>query len=449
MKIKIITILICLTVLVLILSFDNHLELRKNVIVYEQLEWDDFDGFPKPFSNFDAEIHSQIEVSYDSLIDRYTAFPVMNRNKSWVNSSAKDSEELLRHEQYHFNIVKYFADKLDYIIVNEKHKYRSSIEFELGHITGEMNDMQVQYDRETEHSIIESVQRKWEYKIDSLLSKYEKDKGLVNDLYSGAQAFFIDSKFSTSYDSINEHLKRVYYSDAYDMIRMVTSVNYNYFSDEAEANIANSYKNDDSFVLEYIEHKEINGLNEIHLRVKDTIENSYRLQRRVFHNGYTYIITTVFSEERDGIEGFEAIANSFIESFQINNNDQYWIDLFKMNSNNSKYVSSTNFNGKKEVISRDNCYEYGAISYKGFIGEPILIEDGSSIVPYFLPQSLGNEISKFVLSYGRTHYIFKADSTETIFHFPKGSFKNELTLGYTMKKDSLDDCTPIYFGVLE
>lgn len=449
MKIKVITIIVSTSILLLILSFDNHLEIRRNVINYKQLEWSDFDGYPKLFSEFEAEIYTNIQVRYDSILGRYAAYSIMNRNKSWVNSLAKDSEELLRHEQYHFDITNYFAKKLDRIIVDEGHKYRSSIEFELQHTMNDLIDMQKKYDRETDHSIIESEQRGWEYKIDSMLLEFEEQKGFVNDPYSSGQVFLNEVEFSVEYDTISEDLKRYYFSESYGMYRTLTSVNYNYYGEELTGLLADAYEKDKSLELLNIENKEVDGLQEIHIKLKDTTNDSYHIERRVYANRKSYIIKAVYYEGLNGTKGYEAIANSFIQSFKIKNNDKYWMDLFERDTSN-QYVSTTlNTERKSELITAKNCIKYFAPSYVGFISQPIELNDGSSIIPYYLPRSMRDEIADLVLSFGGIHHVFELDTTEVIFHFPYEALKKDLTVGYTLKKDSLQECTPIYFDTVE
>jgi hypothetical protein len=431
------------------LSFDNQVNAKGNVIRFKQLEWSDFNGFPKLFSEFDAEIHTEIQVTFDSILGRYVAFPVMNRNRSWVHVSAKESKHLLRHEQYHFEITNYYAQKLDRIIVEENHKYRSSIQFELNHIVEEANFMQELYDRETYHSLVESEQRNWEYKIDSLLSTLGEDNGTVRDNYSGAQVFLTDPHFSVEYDSIANDLRRYYFSESYDMYRTLTSVNYNYYSNDLEGIIANVYHENPSIELLSIEGKKVNGNQEIHIRTKDTVNDSHLIERRVYANRCTYIVSAFFYDDQEDTRVSEAIANSFIESFKIHNNEKYWIEIFKKDTANEYVKTTYDKSLKSELITADNCIEYTTPSYKGFIGEPIALNNRSAIIPYFLTDSMKDKVDKLVLSYDRTHHLFQVDSTESIFHLPESAMKDRILIGYTLKKDSLEDCTPIYYTVLE
>jgi len=50
---------------------------------------------------------------------------------------------------------------------------------------------------------------------------------------------------------------------------------------------------------------------------------------------------------------------------------------------------------------------------------------------------------------GAFNPLFNADSAETIFQFPKDAFNDDFSVGYTLKKDSVSDCTPVYIELFE
>jgi predicted secreted Zn-dependent protease len=78
----------------------------------------------------------------------------------------------LSHEQGHFDIAEIFARKLnkhmsEYIF--NKDSFKEDLKNIYLNVTVEKEQMQNDYDRETDHSIIKSKQEEWLKKIDTML----------------------------------------------------------------------------------------------------------------------------------------------------------------------------------------------------------------------------------------------------------------------------------------
>jgi len=99
-----------------------------------------------------------------------------------MRNSAKDSEYLLKHEQYHFNIAEYQSRILNRYLIKTNPKTTADFKFKLGQITDENNQMQNLYDNETDHGLIGEKQNQWENKIDLLLKKENNSKKYTYNL---------------------------------------------------------------------------------------------------------------------------------------------------------------------------------------------------------------------------------------------------------------------------
>ena len=153
-----------------------------DTIVYKpgiKVNWNDFKGEPQnrgarvamTYSGFAFSFHSD-EYNFKLKINVY-----MIRSKSWTKT---DDSFVLQHERGHFDITEISARKfwkilkakhLDHVKNSEAKKKYLAIK-ELYHtIANESEEMQDQYDKETNHSIIKEEQIKWTAKINKQLEE--------------------------------------------------------------------------------------------------------------------------------------------------------------------------------------------------------------------------------------------------------------------------------------
>lgn len=122
-------------------------------ISYKQLTWADFKG--KPTNDHLASTCSGI------VIEKDTAYAVFEPDKSWTRTN---DVATLRHEQLHFAITKYWAEK-----VCEAQKRNVKIGFTLNEYIADYLSqwdlMEARYDFETNHGQDAEAQRQWEEKI--------------------------------------------------------------------------------------------------------------------------------------------------------------------------------------------------------------------------------------------------------------------------------------------
>ncbi|MFY0628440.1 MAG: hypothetical protein JXR07_19240 [Reichenbachiella sp.] len=132
---------------------------------------DDFEGYTNLFTHYDGAISTYLDYEFDDHENLVKLNAVCNSAHSWINRWDKGSYFLLQHERYHFNLtevvtrmarkaildtLKQGADKEGVMtIINRHHQIR--------------NELQNNYDTETDHSILQDMQGYWQFKIDSML----------------------------------------------------------------------------------------------------------------------------------------------------------------------------------------------------------------------------------------------------------------------------------------
>lgn len=139
------------------------------------LVWDDFNGKPPVGSKFKAMTHSRIglDAKFDEgsfIIDVNTYFI---RNKSW--SKNKGSEDLLAHEQVHFDIAELIARKIrkaySEYTATDVQETGDFLQETYNEYYGPVWDSYNAYDEETHHGLIEEEQAKWAKKIQNELEE--------------------------------------------------------------------------------------------------------------------------------------------------------------------------------------------------------------------------------------------------------------------------------------
>lgn len=135
------------------------------------LEWSDYLGSPDPASGAAASTATLVAVNY-----KFSANGVdfqircsFSPQRSW--GLHKDAT-ILDHEQGHFDISELFARQLCRELKAyhfDKRTYQSDLNAIYNKVMKERQEMQDQYDRETNHSINAAVQAAWKKKIARLL----------------------------------------------------------------------------------------------------------------------------------------------------------------------------------------------------------------------------------------------------------------------------------------
>ena len=310
LRFKLGVIIISITVLILIPLLRTNFNAPVSIKRWQQLTWDDFQGFVKPFTGWEAAISSTVYLEFDSMTMSYAAYAGQNNQLSWTKDTSKYG---LNHEQYHFNITELHARKMNTYIKNNPNLELREYQLKLDLLRGELSRMQSKYDRESDHSLNFDRQRRWEYKIDSLLLEYDKESGMVVDNYSGASAFFpVPPTFTQGIENLATY--RRYKLQRYNMLLMMTSYQYQ--------EIDTAYFFESIRVLYHavsiISFDADTARHQVDVVFEDSVNNSFGYHKWINNKNFIYRLTAVYPN-REETTGFEEIANSFINSFKGTN----------------------------------------------------------------------------------------------------------------------------------
>jgi len=142
------------------------------------LKWNDFKGPVDATSKFHAFTLAQIffkstwTLKNNKYTFTFTGGSYLNTDKSW-SVKAKQTPELLRHEQVHFDIAEIFSRM--YLQTLNSAEYTATFKTTIDQITEDilrnMKVMQDLYDEQTDHSKEKKMQARWEIYIANLLKE--------------------------------------------------------------------------------------------------------------------------------------------------------------------------------------------------------------------------------------------------------------------------------------
>ena len=142
-----------------------------------KLTWADFRAVPRPTSRYAAEVFTSFAYEGKSMVKNgvivlnLTAKAYMIKDQSWGRADAK-SAYALNHEQRHFDITKIIVERFKRKIHPDSltlADYNSIIQYQFIESFREMHTLQEQYDAETNHSINQAEQERWNGWIDKEL----------------------------------------------------------------------------------------------------------------------------------------------------------------------------------------------------------------------------------------------------------------------------------------
>ncbi|MFC2107740.1 DUF922 domain-containing protein [Bacteroidota bacterium] len=170
------------TLFVLFLLISNSITSQdnKDLIVWSEdrpLAWEDFKGRENKRSNFDALTSASFGFNYKYISGQYYTFIIsvgFDKKNSWVKMK-NATDDLLKHEQGHFDINEIYArlciKELQHVKVKNMDKFGKEVEKVFDKISQQMIKFQDEYDKETDHSKVEDKQIEWNVKIENLLKE--------------------------------------------------------------------------------------------------------------------------------------------------------------------------------------------------------------------------------------------------------------------------------------
>ncbi len=146
-----------------------------------KLTWEDFRGIPDSSSPFKANVNSGFSYKWSVKAVNgkpefvYEVKSYFYPEESWVKDK-KASQQLLAHEQLHFDISELYARKMRKALASFQPsasitQIKSSLNKIHRSIERERVKTQELYDRETNHGMIPVAQEKWQKFIDIGLEK--------------------------------------------------------------------------------------------------------------------------------------------------------------------------------------------------------------------------------------------------------------------------------------
>lgn len=149
----------------------------------KQLTWDDFRGTPPSGANFVASTNSGMSFSFSysekngKRTIKHSVICHFYPEQSWFKPD-KVSEYILKHEQTHFDISELHARILRKRIAETEFSKDSKKEIEAVYqkTEQERQNLQDQYDLETDHSKNKEEEYRWRQKIANQLKAYERWK---------------------------------------------------------------------------------------------------------------------------------------------------------------------------------------------------------------------------------------------------------------------------------
>lgn len=149
----------------------------------QKLTWEDFRGKPVSSLGFVASTHTGINFDYSFSIEErevnveYSVENFFIPEKSWF-IPGKVSQNVLNHEQTHFDISELHARILRKRMSSRKFskKVKTEIETIYIQVEAQRKAMQKKFDVETEHSQNIEKEKLWEQRIAKQLAEYESWK---------------------------------------------------------------------------------------------------------------------------------------------------------------------------------------------------------------------------------------------------------------------------------
>ncbi len=147
---------------------------------YKEISLNNFDGFKIPGQKLQGDnrfafITTNIEQHIEG--DQIVVTSFFHPSRSYVYIDNLQNESLLRHEIYHFHITEVWARELRKKIMNlGEIPSDEELDFIYAGLVKSLNEMQREYDYDTDHGYLLGKQIKWQETVDSLLNILEPYK---------------------------------------------------------------------------------------------------------------------------------------------------------------------------------------------------------------------------------------------------------------------------------
>lgn len=144
----------------------------------KRLTWTEFKGTPELSVDAAATTVSALSYTFNGYLDKgrlvyeYDVRALFFPEKSWVKEELKD-DELLLHEQLHFDITAWYAARLRkaFDTISPTLDPKSTVEIIYNKVRKELDSVQHLYDEETNYSLNLKEQLLWESRVKQYLEE--------------------------------------------------------------------------------------------------------------------------------------------------------------------------------------------------------------------------------------------------------------------------------------
>ncbi len=143
----------------------------------QQLEWKDFKGKAPRGSSYEANSALGINTGFQSDGSNifFSVEAIFIPKQSWTKD--KKNAYLLKHEQKHFDLNELYARKLrkalsEFEYSSKQKQQQKDFEKMVNGFNSKKEEVQMRYDKETNHSILKKKQEEWDQFIAKELKEY-------------------------------------------------------------------------------------------------------------------------------------------------------------------------------------------------------------------------------------------------------------------------------------
>lgn len=165
--------LISALILGLVFFSINYNYQKETYTYWKKLTWDDFKYKPNKNTSHDAGMVLDIVIEFDKEKNKYISKAVSINELSFKKKMFTKQFDLLKHEQYHFDMTELYATKMNKFLNKKNINSKFDYIFKLSEIRKTNDDMQQVYDIETNHGLNDEEQIRWERKIDSMKNRFD------------------------------------------------------------------------------------------------------------------------------------------------------------------------------------------------------------------------------------------------------------------------------------
>ena len=140
------------------------------------IRFEDFKAEPNEKDTAAASISVTILLGYSSTRQgdlKFSVSAVMDKEESWIKEEYRRNEEILNHEQGHFDIAHIYARRLGASLKGQRFTRKDVVKLHAIYdaYLADMHTVQTQYDKETQGGINRDAQKKWKKFIDGQLKE--------------------------------------------------------------------------------------------------------------------------------------------------------------------------------------------------------------------------------------------------------------------------------------